>query len=95
MKIVKNSFANEEVILDFHEYEQCKFHDCRFVVLGYGPFAINNCEINNCAFHFAGPALNTIQTMSAMYHNNGEQGRQLIESLIENIRKGGNPPAQS
>ena len=94
MKIVKNSFANEEVLLDFHEYEQCKFRDCRFVVLGHGPFTLNQCEVVNCAFNFAGPALNTIQIMNAMYHNNGEQGRQLIEGIFENIRKT-NPAAQS
>ncbi len=87
MKIVKNSFANEEVLLDFHEYEQCKFRDCRFVVLGYGPFSLNQCEVVNCAFTFAGPANNTIQTMSAIYHNNGDQGKQLIEATFDNIRK--------
>ena len=93
MKIVNNSFANEEILLDFHEYEQCKFRDCRFVVLGYGPFSLNQCEVVNCAFTFAGPAHNTIQTMSAIYHNNGDQGKQLIESTFENIRKAPAAPA--
>jgi hypothetical protein len=92
MKIVKNSFANEEVLLDFHEYEQCKFRDCRFVVLGYGPFSLNQCEVVNCSFNFAGPADNTIRMMANMYHNNGDQGRQLIEGIMENIRKA-NPAA--
>ena len=95
MKITKYTFANEEVMLDFHEYDTCEFRDCRFVVLGYGPFVLNKCEVINCTFHFAGPAANTIQTMSAIYNNNGEQGKQLVEATFENIRSGGaQAPAQ-
>jgi hypothetical protein len=94
MKISKNNFSNEEVVLDFHEYESCHFTNCRFVVLGYGPFALNQCEVTNCEFTFAGPAASTIQTMSTIYHNIGEQGKQLIEGTFEQIRNAGaNKPA--
>jgi len=94
MKIVKNQFTNEEVILDFHEYEGCKFTKCRFVVLGYGPFALNQCEVTECEFTFAGPAASTIQTMTSIYHNIGEQGKKLIEGTFEQIRNAGaNKPA--
>jgi hypothetical protein len=86
MKISKHDFSNEEVILDFHEYESCVFKNCKFVVLGYGPFALNQCEVVNCEFHFAGPAASTIQTMTTIYHNIGEQGKQLIEGTFESIR---------
>jgi hypothetical protein len=94
MKISKTNFANEEVVLDFHEYEACQFTNCRFVVLGYGAFALNQCEVTNCEFTFAGPAASTIQTMSTIYHNIGEQGKQLIEGTFEQIRNAGaNKPA--
>lgn len=94
MKISKNKFSNEEVVLDFHEYESCEFTNCRFVVLGYGPFALNQCEVTNCEFTFAGPAASTIQTMTTIYHNIGEQGKALIEGTFESIRNaGGNKPA--
>lgn len=94
MKISKNQFSNEEVVLDFHEYEACTFTNCRFVVLGYGAFALNQCEVVNCEFTFAGPAASTIQTMSTIYHNIGEQGKQLIEGTFETIRNAGaNKPA--
>lgn len=89
MKITKNKFANEEVVLDFHEYEGCEFTSCRFVVLGYGPFALNQCEVTSCEFTFAGPAASTIQTMSTIYHNLGEQGKQLIEGTFDQIRNAG------
>ncbi len=88
MKISKNQFANEEVVLDFHEYEACKFTNCRFVILGYGPFSLNQCEVENCEFSFAGPAASTIQTMSTIY-NIGEQGKKLIEGTFETIRNSG------
>ena len=86
MKISKNNFSNEEVILDFHEYESCTFTKCRFVVLGYGPFALNKCEVTNREFTFAGPAASTIQTMTTIYHNIGEQGKELIEGTFDQIR---------
>lgn len=92
MKISKNQFTNEEVVLDFHEYEGCTFTNCRFVVLGYGAFALNQCEVTNCEFTFAGPAASTIQTMSTIYNNIGEQGKALIEGTFDTIRKGGNAP---
>ena len=88
MKIIKNHFINEEVILDFHEYEGCTFSNCRFVVLGYGAFALDQCEVINCEFNFAGPAASTIQTMSTIYNSIGEQGKSLIEGTFESIRNG-------
>lgn len=90
MKISKNTFTNEEVVLDFHEYESCSFTNCRFVVLGYGAFALNQCEVTNCEFTFAGPAASVIQTMSTIYHSLGEQGQNLIEGTFSSIRSGGN-----
>jgi hypothetical protein len=86
MKITKNQFRDEEVVLDFHEYEGCTFTKCRFVVLGYGPFALNQCEVTECEFTFAGPAFSTIQTMTSIYHNLGEQGKKLVEGAFEQIR---------
>jgi len=86
MKITKNSFNNEEVVLDFHEYDTCEFTNCRFVILGYAPFALNKCEVKNCEFTFAGPAASVIQTMATIYHNLGDQGKNLIEATFEQIR---------
>lgn len=89
MKISNNKFANEEVVLDFHEYQSCEFTNCKFVVLGYGAFALNQCEVTNCHFTFAGPAASVIQTMSTIYHI-GDQGKALIEGTFEQIRNAPN-----
>lgn len=94
MKISNNQFSNEEVVLDFHEYDTCTFTNCRFVVLGYGAFALNKCEVTNCEFTFAGPAASVVQTMATIYHSLGDQGKALIEGTFEQIRNaGGNRPA--
>jgi hypothetical protein len=90
MKISNTRFANEEVVLDFHQYESCSFSQCRFVVLGYGAFALNNCEVTNCEFTFAGPAASTIQTMASIYAI-GEQGKTLIEATFDSIRNAAKP----
>jgi hypothetical protein len=94
MKISNNKFSNEEVVLDFHEYNACEFTNCRFVVLGYGAFALNQCEVKNCEFTFAGPAASVVQTMATIYHSLGEQGKNLIEGTFDQIRNAsGNAPA--
>ncbi|MCP5532649.1 MAG: hypothetical protein H7A49_09515 [Akkermansiaceae bacterium] len=87
MKISNTTFANEEVILDFHQYEGCTFNQCRFVVLGYGAFAFNQCQVNACEFTFAGPAASTIKTMASIYAV-GDQGKALIEGTFDQIRSG-------
>lgn len=89
MKISNNNFANEEVVLDFHEYNECTFTNCRFVVLGYGAFSWNKCEVTNCEFTFAGPAASVIKTMATIYNNLGDQGKNLIEGTFEQIRNAG------
>lgn len=93
MKISNHKFTSEEVVLDFHEYDTCEFTNCRFVVLGYGAFALNKCEVTNCEFTFAGPAASVIQTMATIYHNLGDQGQKLIEGTFDQIRNasGANP----
>lgn len=94
MKISNHKFTSEEVVLDFHEYDTCEFTNCRFVVLGYGAFALNKCEVTNCEFTFAGPAASVIQTMATIYHNLGDQGQKLIEGTFDQIRTaGGTNPA--
>jgi hypothetical protein len=90
MKISNYKFANEEVVLDFHQYDSCEFTDCRFVVLGHGAFALNQCEVKNCEFSFGGPAASTIQTMATIYHSLGDQGKNLIEGTFDQIRNAGN-----
>lgn len=85
MKISNTTFSNEEVILDFHQYDTCTFNGCRFVILGYGTFALNDCQVNNCEFTFAGPAASTIQTMANIYAI-GEGGKNLVEGTFEQIR---------
>ena len=92
MKISNTNFSNEEVVLDFHEYNSCQFDSCRFVVLGYGSFALNQCDVKNCEFTFAGPAASTIQTMATIYKI-GDQGKNLIEGTFEQIRNAGGQQA--
>lgn len=87
MKISNTTFSNEEVVLDFHQYDSCTFDKCRFVVLGYGAFAFNQCNVTACEFTFAGPAASTIKTMASIYAL-GEQGEALIENTFEQIRGG-------
>ncbi|MBC8128586.1 MAG: hypothetical protein H8M99_15715 [Gloeobacteraceae cyanobacterium ES-bin-144] len=86
MKISNNKFANEEVVLDFHQYESCEFTNCRFVILGHGAFTFNDCHVSNCEFSFAGPAASTINTLGMIYRSLGDQGKTLVEATFNQIR---------
>jgi hypothetical protein len=85
MRIQEHTFENQEVVLDFHEFDHCVFTKCKMKVFGYGPFTLANSEITDCRWEFAGPAASTIQVMTMLYHGGA---KDLIEATIANIRKG-------
>lgn len=88
MRIHEHEFENQEVVLDFHEFDHCTFKNCRMKVYGYGAFTLKNNTISDCKWEFAGPAASTVQVMTLLYHGGA---RDLIEATMENIRKGQSP----
>ena len=88
MKIEGRTFQNEEIRLDFGNFENCKFDGCTMIYGGYGPVSMTGCGFSDVRWEFTDAAANTVEFMTSMYRGAGEGGRQLIEATIENIRHG-------
>jgi len=89
MLIREHIFENQDVVLDFHEYDHCEFKNCRMIVYGFGRFQLTNNRITDCQWVLAGPAQTTIQLMGTLYHGGG---KELVESWFSEI-KSAPPPS--
>ncbi len=87
MRIKKYDFKDENIILDFHEFEECKFENCKMIYYGHGPLGLTSCEFLNCQWEFFGPASNTLSFMAQMYKN-GKGGDKIVETTFDNIMRG-------
>lgn len=83
MRIHEHTFENQEVVLDFHEFDHCIFRNCKIKIFGFGSYKLMNNEISGCKFEFCGPAASTIKTMNMLYHGGA---KDMIESIISQIR---------
>jgi hypothetical protein len=63
MRSVKSEFRDEEIILDFHEYQECIFVDCVFVYHGFTDSALPDCQLKNCRLELRGPAALTLRVL--------------------------------
>lgn len=79
MKTIKNKqFSGDDIMLDDHHYENCKFMSCKFIYAATGGFRLRDNTISNdCTFEFRGAAADTLNTMKAIY-GMGEFGRKVI-----------------
>ena len=87
MKVVGLTFEDQEVVMDFHEYERCTFIRCKIVFHGAGAFSLVHNTFSECNWEFRSNAGLTLQVMSAIYKEGGG-GRELVESFFQSIRGG-------
>ena len=88
MRIHEHDFEDEDIVVDFHEFDHCTFTNCRMIIHGYGSFKLQKSEIKGCTWQFAGPAAHTIQAMAKLYSGGG---KELVERTFDVIRSGGSP----
>ena len=88
MKISSQTFRNMDIRLDFGDFENCNFEDCKMVYGGYGPVRMVGNTFIKVSWFFADAAQNTIGFLTVMYHGAGDGGRKLVESTFENIKAG-------
>ena len=94
MKISNRTFLNEEIRLDFATFENCRFEGCTLIYGGYGLVSMNGCSFDNVKWVFADAARNTLEFIEAIYRGAGPVGQELVEKVIENIKREA-PPAHS
>jgi len=88
MNFVESTFVNQEIVLDFNDFENCRFENCVMIFSGNGPVTVKDCVFINTQWALVGAAQRTFNFLVAMYHGSGEGGRQLIQQLFEAIRSG-------
>jgi hypothetical protein len=79
------TFKNEEVVLDFRRFEDCKFMECNVIINGHGAFQLIRCTFVGGKFVFGEAAERTVLAMTLLYHAGAQQ---MIERTFENIRRG-------
>ncbi|HYE95207.1 MAG TPA: hypothetical protein VD962_03290 [Rubricoccaceae bacterium] len=94
MRVVRYTFEQQDVVLDFHHFEGCTFRRCRVHYFGYGPVMLVDCAFEACSWGFDGPAAAAVRFMTDLYQMGGG-ARELIEQTFENIRSGVHPGQNS
>lgn len=87
LNIHEYPFEDEDIVLDFHAFKKCKFKNCKLIFHGHGPVKLESCMFDSCSWEFAGPAANTLNFMTALYHNK-LGAEKIIEQTINNIING-------
>lgn len=90
MEYRDKDFSGEDVLLDGNVFTGCTFRNCRLIFAARDVFQVGACNFNeNIKWHFDGPAALTLQFLTAIYHEAGEGGRELVENTFKKIRRGG------
>lgn len=88
MNFVQSTFKNQEIVLDFNEFQGCRFENCLMIFAGNGPVSVKECVFINTQWALVGAAQRTFNFFVGMYHGSGEGGKQLIEQLFDAIKSG-------
>ena len=88
MRFEGRKFENEPVDMDFNQFINCQFENCKLIYHGFGLIEMDGCNFVNVNWTFTDAAANTLKFMTELYHGAGEGGQQIINSTLENIRKG-------
>lgn len=86
-KVTKKNFENDVVKLDSSVYEDCIFRNTEISFCAEDFISLNTCEFHNCQWTFSGAAKRTLNFMNSLYNDFGEEGKKIIESTFENMRK--------
>ena len=88
---IGNTYTRVVVSLDGQHFEKCTFDHCTLQFSGTANVGLVDCTFTNCNWSFVGPAVTTLDFLSALYNGLGPSGKQLVEDTFENIRSGQMP----
>ena len=80
-KISGYVFEDDDVVLDFMEYESCSFKNCRILYYGHGPFKVGNNEFGGCTFVLEGPAAAGLTFLRHLAGSSNMGGRDLAAMI--------------
>ena len=87
MHIQNMSFEDQDIVLDFHEFKDCKFKNCNMVFYGHGRVGMISCNFLDCRWTLSGPASATLNFMANLYKN-GNGADKIIEETFQSILEG-------
>ena len=87
MHIHNYPFEDQDIVLDFHEFKECKFTNCNMIYHGHGAVGLISCKFHQCKWVLDGPAKATLNFMANMY-SNGNGAEELIDATFQKIKNG-------
>ena len=90
MKFTNQVIESQDVLLDGNQFVDCTFQRCKLIFMGIALPSLKNSTMDECTWHFTGPAENALHFMASLYAQGGE-AKVLIERTFENIRNGEKP----
>ena len=75
--------------LDGIRFERCRFVDADLVLRGEEAADFADCTFEDCRWIFADFSDQSFVLLSNLYHNAGQEGRDLVEAIFRSIREGG------
>lgn len=89
MQLVKGrTYDDRRIPIDGIRYEDCTFARTKLIFRASDTVAFDNCTFTECEWIFEGPALTTLQLLSAIYNGLGVEGIRLVEAIVDAIRQG-------
>ena len=76
---------NETVLLDGHEFTNCKFQNCKMVYGGGEMPKLQHCHFAGCSWQLDEAAKRTVLFLRSIYHS-GPGGHDLVEETLKHIR---------
>lgn len=83
MLIQEHTFEDQEIVMDFHNFQHCTFNRCKIKFCGHGSVISNNNRFNECSFVWSGAAAQVIEMMKALRAGGFAD---LVDQAIEHIR---------
>jgi len=83
----EQTFSHQAVVIDGNDYTDCVFEKCTLIYLGGTLPTLANCKLHDCRWEFREGADRTIGFLRALYHGLGDNGKQVIEQVVEAIKR--------
>jgi len=84
MRFEKKTFEKQRIVLDYNEFEECRFTECELVFNAVGSVGFSRNVLDNCRWKFEGPAAAAVSFLKAVY-GMGADGRNLVLATFESI----------
>jgi hypothetical protein len=81
-----HDFKETTELVDGNTYDQCKFDNCKLVYRGGVIPTFSRCHLERCTWVWEDSAERTINYLRGIYSGMGVAGRQMVESILSDIR---------